>query len=77
MTEKKDIPDCAICPKCEEPMKVIDLYAKAAEIGFRVDPGSYVIKCCGYELTIENELASDQLRDLLLAYHREHQLGLS
>lgn len=71
MIHLSDIPECAICPKCSQPMKVIDLFAKAAKLGFRVNRGDYVIKCCSYELNVEDDVASDKLRDLLLAYHAQ------
>jgi len=71
MIHLSDIPECAMCPTCGLPMKVIDQFAKAEQLGFRVNPGDYVIKCCGYDLTIEDDAASDKLRDLLLAYHTQ------
>jgi hypothetical protein len=73
MIHLNDIPECAICPSCGQPMKVIDLFAKAAALGFRVNPGDYVIKCCGHELTVEDEAAAEKLRDLLLAYQIQEE----
>jgi hypothetical protein len=68
----EDIPECAICPRCGQPYKVIDLAAKAARLGGKVPEGSFVFRCCGSgELTIEDEVAELRLRDLLLEYHRE------
>jgi len=70
MIQQSDIPDLAICHKCGNPMKAIDLAAKAKRLGFHEPEGSFVIECCGSELTVEDEDAAEQLRDLLLAYHQ-------
>jgi len=71
MITKDQIPEEAICHVCGEPMKVIDLTAKAAELGMSVpEENSYVIECCNHELTIEDDEEFRQLRDMLLEYHR-------
>ena len=69
MVEIKDIPDYTICHKCGRPMKVVELGPQAAKLGVKIAPGSYVIECCGYELTIEDEPARVALKNLLLTYH--------
>jgi len=43
-------------------MRVIDLDVRGSD-------DSFVIECCGFQLTVEDEEASRQLRDLLLEYH--------
>ena len=72
MIQKSDIPELAVCQKCGNPMKVIDVAAKARALGVYRPEGSFVIECCGAELTIEDEDAAQRLRDLLLAYHAAH-----
>lgn len=75
MVRKEDIPDLAICPKCNQPMNVVDLAPQAARLGMRVPEGSFVIECCGTELTIDDDELAIRVRDLLLAYHQEHGNG--
>lgn len=72
MIQRTDIPDMAICPACGQPMKVIDLAKKAADLGIHVPEGGFTIECCGGQLYMEDEEARIMLRDLLLAYHTEH-----
>jgi hypothetical protein len=68
----EDIPECAICSKCGQPMKVVDLGPRAARLGVKVPEGSFVFKCCGGgELTIDDELAALKLKDLLPEYHSQ------
>lgn len=70
MVRLEDIPECAICPRCGQPYKVVDLGPRAARLGVKVPEGSFVFRCCGNgELTIEDEVAELKLKDLLLAYH--------
>jgi hypothetical protein len=74
MVRLEDIPECAICPRCGQPYKVIDLGQQAARLGVKVPEGSFVFRCCGNgELTIEDEVAELRLRDLLLAYHAQQK----
>jgi hypothetical protein len=78
MTRLEDIPEFAICPKCGQPLKVIDLALQAARLGLRLPEGSFVFRCCGNgELTIDDDLARLRLRDLLLAYHESKQEKVS
>jgi hypothetical protein len=70
----EDIPECAICPRCGQPYKVIDLGPQGASLGIKVPEGSSVFRCCGNgELTIEDEIAMSSLKDLLLAYHAQQK----
>jgi hypothetical protein len=69
MVDIKEIPEWAICPKCKRPLQVIDFTAKAARLGYKVPDGSYVIACCGAELTINDEDQERWLKELLIAYH--------
>lgn len=70
MVRLEDIPECAICPRCGQPYRVVDLGPQAARLGVKIPEGSFVFRCCGNgELTIEDEVAELKLRDLLLAYH--------
>jgi hypothetical protein len=72
MVRIEDIPECAICPTCGNPYKVIDLGPQAARRGLKVPEGSFVFECCGDgELTIDDDVAALKLRDLLLAYHSQ------
>ena len=71
MIETKDIPDYAICQKCGQPMRVVELGPQAARLGVKIAEGSYVIECCSHELTIDDEPVRIALKDLLLAYHRQ------
>ena len=74
MVRLEDIPECAICPRCGQPYKVVDLAPQAARLGVKVPEGSFVFRCCGNgELTIDDEVAELKLRDLLLAYHGQEQ----
>ena len=67
MVRIEDIPECAICSRCGQPMKVVDLTARAAKLGVKTSEGSFVFKCCGNgELTIDDEVAALKLRSLLL-----------
>lgn len=75
MIQKTEIPELAICHKCGEPMKVIDLTAKAAKLGVQVPEGSFSIECCGSQLTIEDDAAAERLKDLLLAYHDANRVA--
>jgi hypothetical protein len=45
-----------LCHVCGKPMRLIDVRAKAAALGYRIpgDDEQYVIQCCGYTLTIED-----------------------
>lgn len=70
MIRKSEIPEIAICDKCDEPMKVIELSEKAAKLGVQVTKGSYSIECCGFQLTIDDNDAHAELVNILLAYHR-------
>lgn len=65
----KDIPEYAVCHKCGLPMKVVDLESQAARLGVKVPHGSYVIECCGGELTIDDEPTAKMVKNLLLEYH--------
>lgn len=76
MIRKEDIPEMAICPRCGQPMKVVDLAPQAARLGVRVPEGSFVIECCGTELTIDDDDLAIRVRDLLLAYHWEQANGV-
>ena len=69
MIDVRNIPDYAICHKCGQPMKVVELGPQAARLGVKIPDGSYVIECCGHELTIDDEPARLALKNLLLAYH--------
>ncbi len=69
MFARDQIPDMAICHKCGNPMRVVDLNAQARRLGVQVPDESFVIECCGSELTVEDEEAARQLRDLLAEYH--------
>ena len=69
MVTKGEIPDMAICHKCGNPMRVVDLNAKARRLAVQVPDESFLIKCCESELTIEDEEAARQVRDLLAEYH--------
>ena len=72
MVHLEDIPECAICPRCGQPYKVVDLAPQAARLGVKVPEGSFVFRCCGDgELTIEDEAAELRLRDLLIKYHSQ------
>jgi hypothetical protein len=72
MVRLEDIPEFAICSKCGRPYQVVDFSAKAASLGLKAPVDSFVFKCCGGgELTIEDEDAELELRDLLLAYHAQ------
>ncbi|WP_339676851.1 hypothetical protein [uncultured Gimesia sp.] len=74
MIQKTDIPDFAICHRCGEPMKVIDLTAKAKKLGFHVVEGSFSIECCDFQLSIDDDDEADCLKNMLLAYHNQHHL---
>jgi hypothetical protein len=56
-----DLPDLAICHVCGQPMRVVELGPEAARLGVKVPDGSYVIECCGHELTMEDESARVEL----------------
>lgn len=72
MIRVEDIPECAICPSCGKPFRVVDLAPQAAALGVRVPQDSFVFQCCGdTELTIEDEGAELELRDLLLQFHAQ------
>jgi elongation factor P--(R)-beta-lysine ligase len=61
-----DIPEYAICHKCGKPMKVIDLHAK-----YGMREGAFTIECCEHELTIEDDQEAEEVKEILLAYHRQ------
>lgn len=70
MVTREQIPEIAICHKCGEPMKVVNLHENAERLGVKLSRDSFVIECCGSALTIENDFAYEELRDLLLSYHQ-------
>jgi hypothetical protein len=52
-----DIRSFVFCPRCGGVRKLVDVRREAAADGF-VYPGTdlaYVIECCGYELSIDDE----------------------
>ncbi len=63
---RENLPLCHVCGK---PMGLTDLSAKAAQLGIRLpgDGPQYVIQCCGYDLTLD-ENYSEVIRGLL-EYH--------
>lgn len=53
----EDIRSFVFCPRCGGVRKLVDVRCEASADGF-VYPGTdmaYVIECCGYELSIEDE----------------------
>lgn len=47
MIRKEDIPELAICHKCGQPMKVVDVTALAESLGYKAKSTSYTAECCG------------------------------
>lgn len=74
MTSIIDIPECAICPRCGSPMKVVFLAPQAARLGLTIQAGAFVIECCDRILTIDDEDSAKKTRDILLAYHETHSV---
>jgi hypothetical protein len=71
MIRKEDIPQMAICHVCGEPMKLIDVSALAKSLGYTVESGSYALKCCGFEQTIEDPKLAKQIVEMLLEYQSQ------
>jgi hypothetical protein len=69
MIRKEDIPKLAICHICGEPMKLEDISILAKRLGYKVAEGSYVLGCCDFELTVDDEGLANHLVKLLQAYH--------
>jgi len=68
-----DIPDMALCPNCGKPMKVTDIQGRPVE-PLLFSPGNQDvgIECCGYELSIESSLVSNNLKNILIEFHKQH-----
>jgi hypothetical protein len=66
---------CAICHKCGQPYKVVDLGPQAASLGLTIPESSFNFvfecPCGGSELTIDDDIAALELRELLLTYHNQ------
>ncbi len=46
-----------LCSKCGQPLKLVDVLAlgKAVGLEFPDDQSRYLLKCCGYEVVIEDD----------------------
>lgn len=73
MIRKQDIPEIAICHKCGNPMKVIDVSALAKSLGYTAPSGLYALQCCGFEQTIDDPEHATQILDILLAYYAQEE----
>ncbi len=74
MIRKDGIPALAICQKCGEPMRVVDVAAVAKSLGYRVQSGAYALECCGFELTVDDADKAKQIAEMLLEYHSQRRL---
>ena len=59
--------ELARCPRCGDFRKLIDVREEARKVGLKIagDEPQFVIECCGYELSIEDDLVYKEVIALL------------
>lgn len=67
--------ELARCPRCGDFRKLVDVREEARTVGLEIagDEPQFVIECCGYELSIEDDLVYKEVIALLQGHANQNE----